>query len=158
MTEKVEKGRDEEWISCERGEGGEEREGEGGKWKESELGSSWKELRSLSYSLLFSSKMPFMGRDWRGPGEKWVKTPFTNGWERTKLRPIQVTIFTLFIPLFYIYITSMSMFEANPDSNFNTLHIDFSILHHLLFRGKGGEKGPHVREKLANSIPFRERK
>ncbi|GMT28495.1 hypothetical protein PFISCL1PPCAC_19792 [Pristionchus fissidentatus] len=35
--------------------------------------------------------MPFMGQDWRGPGEKWIKTPLTNGWERTKLRPIQIS-------------------------------------------------------------------
>ncbi|KIH63669.1 hypothetical protein ANCDUO_06031 [Ancylostoma duodenale] len=34
--------------------------------------------------------MPFMGRDWRAPGETWVRTPHTNGWERSKLRPIQL--------------------------------------------------------------------
>lgn len=38
-------------------------------------------------------KMPFIGRDWRAPGETWVRTPHTNGWERTKLRPVQVRIF-----------------------------------------------------------------
>ncbi|CDW56802.1 hypothetical protein TTRE_0000508401 [Trichuris trichiura] len=31
--------------------------------------------------------MPFIGLDWRAPGETWVRTP--KGWERMKLRPLQ---------------------------------------------------------------------
>ena len=27
--------------------------------------------------------MPFLGRDWRSPGEQWVKTE--DGWERLKM-------------------------------------------------------------------------
>jgi F-box protein 25/32 len=27
--------------------------------------------------------MPFLGRDWRSEGEKWIKTE--QGWERTKV-------------------------------------------------------------------------
>ncbi|CAI2318251.1 unnamed protein product [Caenorhabditis sp. 36 PRJEB53466] len=42
--------------------------------------------------------MPFMGRDWRAPGEKWVRTPHTNGWERTKLRPVQISSEPILIP------------------------------------------------------------
>ncbi|KAI6178314.1 F-box domain-containing protein [Aphelenchoides besseyi] len=34
--------------------------------------------------------MPFLGRDWRAPGEAWVKIDHTAGWERVKLRPIQI--------------------------------------------------------------------
>ncbi len=29
--------------------------------------------------------MPFIGLDWRAPGETWIKTQ--EGWERMKLRP-----------------------------------------------------------------------
>uniref|UniRef100_A0A1I7XGU6 F-box domain-containing protein n=1 Tax=Heterorhabditis bacteriophora TaxID=37862 RepID=A0A1I7XGU6_HETBA len=42
--------------------------------------------------------MPFMGRDWRAPGETWVRTPHTNGWERCKLRPIQICSEAIPIP------------------------------------------------------------
>ncbi|XGW20692.1 hypothetical protein V3C99_004017 [Haemonchus contortus] len=42
--------------------------------------------------------MPFMGRDWRAPGETWVRTPHTNGWERSKLRPIQIVSDAIPIP------------------------------------------------------------
>ncbi|WKX91374.1 hypothetical protein Q1695_009877 [Nippostrongylus brasiliensis] len=42
--------------------------------------------------------MPFMGRDWRAPGETWVRTPHTNGWERSKLRPIQIISEAIPIP------------------------------------------------------------
>ncbi|CAD6184236.1 unnamed protein product [Caenorhabditis auriculariae] len=42
--------------------------------------------------------MPFMGRDWRAPGETWIRTPHTNGWERTKLRPIQISSDPIPIP------------------------------------------------------------
>lgn len=31
--------------------------------------------------------MPFIGQDWRAPGETWVKT--TEGWEQMKLRPLR---------------------------------------------------------------------
>ncbi|EYC18077.1 hypothetical protein Y032_0028g1665 [Ancylostoma ceylanicum] len=39
-----------------------------------------------------------MGRDWRAPGETWVRTPHTNGWERSKLRPIQIISDAIPIP------------------------------------------------------------
>uniref|UniRef100_A0A8R1HLI9 F-box domain-containing protein n=1 Tax=Caenorhabditis japonica TaxID=281687 RepID=A0A8R1HLI9_CAEJA len=42
--------------------------------------------------------MPFIGRDWRAPGETWVRTPHTNGWERTKLRPVQISSEPILIP------------------------------------------------------------
>ncbi|CAI5438746.1 unnamed protein product [Caenorhabditis angaria] len=42
--------------------------------------------------------MPFIGRDWRAPGETWVRTPHTNGWERTKLRPVQMASDPISIP------------------------------------------------------------
>uniref|UniRef100_A0A915K4Z8 F-box domain-containing protein n=1 Tax=Romanomermis culicivorax TaxID=13658 RepID=A0A915K4Z8_ROMCU len=31
--------------------------------------------------------MPFIGQDWRAPGETWIKT--TEGWEQMKLRPLR---------------------------------------------------------------------
>ncbi|OZC12900.1 hypothetical protein X798_00535, partial [Onchocerca flexuosa] len=34
-------------------------------------------------------KMPFIGKDWRAPGETWVWCSNTDGWEQVKLRPIQ---------------------------------------------------------------------
>ncbi|KAL3998338.1 hypothetical protein ACH3XW_14650 [Acanthocheilonema viteae] len=34
--------------------------------------------------------MPFIGKDWRAPGETWVWCSNTDGWEQVKLRPIQV--------------------------------------------------------------------
>ncbi|MFH4984856.1 hypothetical protein AB6A40_011565 [Gnathostoma spinigerum] len=34
--------------------------------------------------------MPFIGKDWRAPGETWIRCPNTDGWERRKLRPLQV--------------------------------------------------------------------
>uniref|UniRef100_A0AC35TZU5 F-box domain-containing protein n=1 Tax=Rhabditophanes sp. KR3021 TaxID=114890 RepID=A0AC35TZU5_9BILA len=34
--------------------------------------------------------MVFMGKDWRAPGEAWVRLPHTNNWELIKLRPIQL--------------------------------------------------------------------
>lgn len=34
--------------------------------------------------------MPFIGKDWRAPGETWVRVSHTAGWEQIKLRPIQV--------------------------------------------------------------------
>ncbi|KAH7693785.1 MFB-1 protein, partial [Aphelenchoides avenae] len=34
--------------------------------------------------------MPFIGKDWRAPGETWVRLCHTSGWERIKLRPIQI--------------------------------------------------------------------
>ena len=40
--------------------------------------------------------MPFIGQDWREPGEKWIRTK--EGWERQKLRPInsdQEEMFTI---------------------------------------------------------------
>lgn len=36
--------------------------------------------------------MPFIGKDWRAPGETWVRLCHTSGWERIKLRPIQVRL------------------------------------------------------------------
>uniref|UniRef100_A0A0R3S262 F-box domain-containing protein n=1 Tax=Elaeophora elaphi TaxID=1147741 RepID=A0A0R3S262_9BILA len=33
--------------------------------------------------------MPFIGKDWRAPGETWVWCSNTDGWEQVKLRPIQ---------------------------------------------------------------------
>lgn len=42
--------------------------------------------------------MPFIGRDWRAPGETWVRTPHTNGWEQTKLRPVQISSEPIMIP------------------------------------------------------------
>lgn len=34
--------------------------------------------------------MPFIGKDWRAPGETWIRVSHTAGWEQIKLRPIQV--------------------------------------------------------------------
>ncbi|CAD5209351.1 unnamed protein product [Bursaphelenchus xylophilus] len=34
--------------------------------------------------------MPFLGKDWRAPGETWVRLNHTSGWERIKLRPVQI--------------------------------------------------------------------
>ncbi|KAI1717909.1 F-box only protein 25 [Ditylenchus destructor] len=34
--------------------------------------------------------MPFIGKDWRAPGETWVRVNHTAGWEQIKLRPIQL--------------------------------------------------------------------
>ncbi|VDM95742.1 unnamed protein product [Thelazia callipaeda] len=34
--------------------------------------------------------MPFIGKDWRAPGETWVWCSNTDGWEQVKLRPVQV--------------------------------------------------------------------
>ncbi|KAL3102864.1 hypothetical protein niasHT_028888 [Heterodera trifolii] len=34
--------------------------------------------------------MPFIGKDWRAPGEVWVRVNHTSGWEQCKLRPIQL--------------------------------------------------------------------
>uniref|UniRef100_A0A914HAK8 F-box domain-containing protein n=1 Tax=Globodera rostochiensis TaxID=31243 RepID=A0A914HAK8_GLORO len=34
--------------------------------------------------------MPFIGKDWRAPGEVWVRVSHTSGWEQCKLRPIQL--------------------------------------------------------------------
>ena len=34
--------------------------------------------------------MPFIGKDWRAPGETWVRVSHTAGWEQIKLRPIQL--------------------------------------------------------------------
>uniref|UniRef100_A0AC34QCU4 F-box domain-containing protein n=1 Tax=Panagrolaimus sp. JU765 TaxID=591449 RepID=A0AC34QCU4_9BILA len=34
-------------------------------------------------------KMPFVGRDWRSPGEAWIKC--ISGWEQIKLRPFQLS-------------------------------------------------------------------
>ncbi|CAI4225829.1 unnamed protein product [Auanema sp. JU1783] len=42
--------------------------------------------------------MPFMGKDWRAPGETWIRIPYTNGWERSKLRPIQLCSEAIPIP------------------------------------------------------------
>ena len=36
------------------------------------------------------SRMPFIGKDWRGPGNTWIRCPHTDGWEQRKLRPTQV--------------------------------------------------------------------
>lgn len=36
--------------------------------------------------------MPFIGKDWRAPGEAWVRCQHTDGWERIKLHPIQIPI------------------------------------------------------------------
>ncbi|CAB3407225.1 unnamed protein product [Caenorhabditis bovis] len=52
-------------------------------------------IRIVWLSLL---TMPFIGRDWRAPGETWVRTPHTNGWERTKLRPVQISSEPILIP------------------------------------------------------------
>jgi F-box protein 25/32 len=35
--------------------------------------------------------MPFMGKDWRAPGETWIRINHTSGWEQIKLRPIQLS-------------------------------------------------------------------
>jgi F-box protein 25/32 len=35
--------------------------------------------------------MPFIGKDWRAPGETWVRLSHTSGWEQIKLRPIQIS-------------------------------------------------------------------
>uniref|UniRef100_A0A9J2P7N7 F-box domain-containing protein n=2 Tax=Ascaris TaxID=6251 RepID=A0A9J2P7N7_ASCLU len=35
--------------------------------------------------------MPFIGKDWRGPGEAWIRCAHTDGWEQLKLRPIQMS-------------------------------------------------------------------
>uniref|UniRef100_A0A7E4UPF6 F-box domain-containing protein n=1 Tax=Panagrellus redivivus TaxID=6233 RepID=A0A7E4UPF6_PANRE len=35
--------------------------------------------------------MPFMGKDWRAPGETWIRVHHTAGWEQIKLRPIQLS-------------------------------------------------------------------
>ncbi|VDD91938.1 unnamed protein product [Enterobius vermicularis] len=37
--------------------------------------------------------MPFIGKDWRGPGNKWIRCPHTDGWEQRKLRPTQIADF-----------------------------------------------------------------
>lgn len=34
--------------------------------------------------------MPFLGKDWRAPGETWIRVDHAAGWERVKLRPIQI--------------------------------------------------------------------
>lgn len=34
--------------------------------------------------------MPFIGKDWRAPGETWVRCSNTDGWEQVKLRPLQL--------------------------------------------------------------------
>ncbi|KHN79775.1 F-box only protein 25 [Toxocara canis] len=35
--------------------------------------------------------MPFIGKDWRDPGEAWIRCAHTDGWEQMKLRPIQMS-------------------------------------------------------------------
>jgi F-box protein 25/32 len=35
--------------------------------------------------------MPLMGKDWRAPGETWIRINHTSGWEQIKLRPIQLS-------------------------------------------------------------------
>ncbi|VDK42299.1 unnamed protein product [Anisakis simplex] len=35
--------------------------------------------------------MPFIGKDWRDPGEAWIRCAHTAGWEKMKLRPIQMS-------------------------------------------------------------------
>uniref|UniRef100_A0A914YG85 Uncharacterized protein n=1 Tax=Panagrolaimus superbus TaxID=310955 RepID=A0A914YG85_9BILA len=35
--------------------------------------------------------MPFIGKDWRAPGETWIRINHTSGWEQIKLRPIQLS-------------------------------------------------------------------
>lgn len=37
--------------------------------------------------------MPFIGKDWRSPGDLWVRVDHTAGWELIKLRPIQMSSF-----------------------------------------------------------------
>uniref|UniRef100_A0A0N5AI69 Uncharacterized protein n=1 Tax=Syphacia muris TaxID=451379 RepID=A0A0N5AI69_9BILA len=37
--------------------------------------------------------MPFIGKDWRGPGNEWIRCPHTDGWEQRKLRPTQIADF-----------------------------------------------------------------
>ncbi|CAJ0574401.1 unnamed protein product, partial [Mesorhabditis spiculigera] len=42
--------------------------------------------------------MVFIGRDWRAPGETWIRTPQTNGWERSRLRPLQIACEAIPVP------------------------------------------------------------
>lgn len=41
--------------------------------------------------------MPFIGKDWRAPGETWVRCSNTDGWEQVKLRPVKVTPMYFFL-------------------------------------------------------------
>lgn len=40
-------------------------------------------------------RMPFIGKDWRGPGNTWIRCPHTDGWEQRKLRPTQIADFEI---------------------------------------------------------------
>lgn len=44
---------------------------------------SWNTLLNEKLSNLKKIKMPFISKDWRSPGEVWVKTD--DGWEKMKV-------------------------------------------------------------------------
>ncbi|XP_035218480.1 F-box only protein 32-like [Stegodyphus dumicola] len=91
--------------------------------------------------------MPFLGRDWRSPGEAWVKT--SEGWERKKILEYKSshgqTRFCRNRSAFHEKKRDTSNYEGNPEYPFgssNKAYINSSVIN---------ECQPHCQITLKNT-------